>query len=58
MTQVIGLIRHNERYLVFRAATSLVAGQFTTEVGVVDLDTLRQQGSLFTFEHDLHELVL
>ena len=53
-----GFHRGNKRHLVLRTPSDLAARAFPSQVGVVDLDPLRQDRFLFTLEHGLHELVL
>ncbi len=55
---VLGLHCYYAWDFVFRASFGLAAGQFATEIGIIDLDTFRKHGGLLSFEHDLQEVML
>src|SRR3954470_5066280 len=52
------LDRGDERCLSRRASSSLAAGSFAAEVGIVNLDTAAQLLGRISLHHDLRELVL
>ena len=52
------LHRSKERHLVLRASTALAAGQFSTQVRVVDFNATTELARFFPHRHDLHQLVL
>ena len=52
-----GLHGGNERHLILGAAPCFTAREFSTEIGIVHLDTPVQDARFFPLAHDLHELV-
>lgn len=58
MAVMTGFHRSNKWHLILRTASDLASQPLSAKIGVIDLNPLGQDRSLFPFEHGLHELVL